>query len=233
MSRSIPCIIFIYGPAGSGKTTFTWKFWEWSKENSEFNIAPVNFDPATMNLPYKPIFDIRDYVTARKFMEEFGLGPNGAIVKAVEESEKYLKKLFEAIDKSSCDYILLDTPGIMEVFVGREVGRRIVDSLLERYNIIGLFIMDSSIITKPSEYIYFKSLFILSGLKLGIITVPVWNKISKASKVFKEISDLGLKELIEKLYSEPGLYTDAAERLAKMIDELEYAVRFLKVDSLL
>jgi len=51
MSGSIPCIIFIYGPAGSGKTTFTWKFWEWSKENSEFNIAPVNFDPATINLP--------------------------------------------------------------------------------------------------------------------------------------------------------------------------------------
>ena len=227
-----PCIVFIYGPAGSGKTTFTSRFYNWCLANTSYKLATVNFDPAVRNIPYKPIFDIRDYITAYEIMERYGLGPNGAIIKAVEESSKYLNELCNAIDSSEYDYILFDTPGIMEVFVARDVGSRIIDYLMSRYYIVGLFIMDSSIINKVSEYVYFVSQFILSGLKLGITSIPIWNKISIASDLFNQVSELDINELINIMYEESGLYADAAEKLAKMINDLKYAVRFLKVDSL-
>lgn len=231
MSKNRLCIVLVFGPAGSGKTTFTWKFSDWTRNINEYNIAPVNLDPAALKIPYKPIFDIRNYVTAKEMMIKYNLGPNGAIIKAVEESEKYLNNLFRSIN-NSYDYILIDTPGIMEVFVGREVGRIIIDNLLKRYVVIGLFIMDASIINKVSEYIYFKSLYVLSGLKLGIPSIPVWNKISNATKLFMDIDDLTTEELINKLYLEPGLYTDAAKGLLEITSSLESAVRFLKIDSL-
>jgi len=226
-------IVIVYGPAGSGKTTFVSNFSKWCEENSEYLVAPVNFDPAVKFLPYKPIFDIRKYVNANKIMRDYNLGPNGAIIKAVDESKKYLNNLFEVVNESEYDYILLDTPGIMEVFTGRAVGREIIDIMLNRrYNIIGFFIMDSSIIKTPSEYIYFKTLYILSELKLGIPTIPVWNKISITSKQFKKLNNLKLNQLIKELKNEPGLYSTAAESLAKLVDSLKSAVRFLLIDSI-
>lgn len=226
------CIIVVHGPAGSGKTTFTGKFERWANENLEVKFATVNFDPAVMRIPYKPIFDIRDYVTAKEVMEKYNLGPNGGIMRAVEESRRYLNDLFKAIEQANADYILLDTPGIMEVFVGRDIGRSIIDELIKKYIVLGFHIMDSSAVTKASEYVYFKSLFILSGLKLGIQSVPIWNKIDIASKTFREIRNLTSKQLREKLECEPGLYTEAAVRLSRLSAELEAAVRETYVDSI-
>ena len=232
MTRASTALVLVYGPAGSGKTTLTWKFCEWCCRHAEWKVASVNFDPAVINLPYKPIFDIRNYVTAKEIMEKYNLGPNGGIIRAVEESKKYLNKLYNALEEASYDYVFIDTPGIMEVFIGRETGREIIDELLKRYDVFGLFIMDASIITRPSEYVYFKNLYVLSGLKLGIPSIPVWNKVSSATQVFKQVDQLNADKLIDALTLEPGLYTDAAIELVKLIHKLESAVRFLKVDAL-
>lgn len=229
---SILRLVLIYGPAGSGKTTFTWKFSEWAQDNVEAKIAAVNMDPAVLYIPYQALFDIRKFVTAKELMEKHGLGPNGAIMGAVEESERYLDKLFQNVDAENYDYVLIDTPGIMEVFVGRKIGRRIVDKLLDKYVVIGIFIMDASAVNVPSEYVYFKSLYVLSGLRLGIPSIPVWNKISIATSLFREIDVLEPNDIKKKLYSEPGLYTDVAIELFGITRKMESAVKFLKIDSL-
>lgn len=46
------------------------------------NIAPylVNLDPAVTTVPYAANIDIRDTVKYKKVMEEYHLGPNGAIL---------------------------------------------------------------------------------------------------------------------------------------------------------
>ncbi|PCN50845.1 hypothetical protein B6U99_02250 [Candidatus Geothermarchaeota archaeon ex4572_27] len=224
------CVAIVHGHAGSGKTTFTGSFKRWADSNLDVSVEVVNLDPAVLHIPYRPIFDIRDYVTAKEVMERYNLGPNGGIMKAVEESERYLDRLFEAIDEGGYDYVLIDTPGIMEVFVGREIGRRIVDRLAERYAVIGLHIMDSSAVTKASEYIYFKSLYVLSGLRLGIPSVPIWSKADRATEVFARIFE-GRWDLREGLSQEPGLYTEAAEKLSEISLELQGAVREVLIDS--
>lgn len=224
-------VIIIYGPAGSGKTTLTGQFGKWIKRNVNSNVASVNLDAAVLNLPYKPEFDIRSYITAEELMKKYNLGPNGAIMKAVEETEKYLENLFKVIDEGNFSYVLIDTPGIMEVFTGREFGRKIVDKISERYTTIGVFVMDASTVNKASELIYFKTLYVLGGLKLGLTTIPVWSKSSLATKTFKELINMSKEELLRRLMQEEELYTDAALGMAEIMSRMEQAVRVIKIDS--
>jgi GTPase SAR1 family protein len=43
----------------------------------------LNLDPAVMHLPYAPNIDIRDTVNYKELMKQYNLGPNGAIVTAL------------------------------------------------------------------------------------------------------------------------------------------------------
>ena len=47
----------------------------------------VNLDPANDRTSYECALDIRDLVTLEEIMEEDNLGPNGAILYALEELE--------------------------------------------------------------------------------------------------------------------------------------------------
>lgn len=44
----------------------------------------VNLDPASEYTPYSSDIDIRDLITVRDVMEEYKLGPNGALVYCME-----------------------------------------------------------------------------------------------------------------------------------------------------
>ena len=113
--KATPYVIIVYGPAGcGGTTTLVWRFSKWLEREMEVKVASVNLDATVLNLPYKPAFDIRDEITAIELMRRYNLEPNGAIIKAVGETEKYLPNLLMLLGKNSCKYVLIDTPGIME-----------------------------------------------------------------------------------------------------------------------
>ncbi|MEM2564989.1 MAG: ATP/GTP-binding protein, partial [Candidatus Bathyarchaeia archaeon] len=76
-------IAFIIGTAGSGKSLLTASFSEWLKVNEQ-NVATLNLDPGVIRLPYTPDIDIRDYITIDEIMEEYELGPNGALIMAAD-----------------------------------------------------------------------------------------------------------------------------------------------------
>lgn len=80
-------VIILLGPAGSGKTTLTYALGKWLNENG-VNVSFVNLDPGVEVLPYKPNVDIRDYVTIKELMVKEGLGPNGAMIRAMEILDK-------------------------------------------------------------------------------------------------------------------------------------------------
>ncbi|MEM3269317.1 MAG: ATP/GTP-binding protein, partial [Saccharolobus sp.] len=67
--------IFILGTAGSGKTTLTKNLQDYLLDN-EMDTAVINLDPAVEKLPYKPDFDVRDYIDTYEVMTTYGLGPN-------------------------------------------------------------------------------------------------------------------------------------------------------------
>ncbi|MDH5754988.1 MAG: ATP/GTP-binding protein, partial [Candidatus Bathyarchaeota archaeon] len=76
-------IVFIIGTAGSGKSLLTAAFCEWLKMSKQ-NVTIVNMDPGALTLPYSPDVDVRDYVDIGRLMEEYGLGPNGALIMAAD-----------------------------------------------------------------------------------------------------------------------------------------------------
>ncbi|BAM39586.1 XPA binding protein 1 [Theileria orientalis strain Shintoku] len=111
--------IVVIGMAGSGKTCYVRKLIDTLKNNKK-RVYAINLDPAKN-------VDIRDSINYRQIMKKYNLGPNGAIMTSLNifvkgfEDEKHeyrFDKILELLDKRSemVDYIVLDTPGQIEVF---------------------------------------------------------------------------------------------------------------------
>ena len=76
-------VVFIVGTAGSGKSLLTSAFAEWLKMAKQ-DVAILNLDPGVVTLPYTPDLDVREYVNIANIMEEYRLGPNGALIMAAD-----------------------------------------------------------------------------------------------------------------------------------------------------
>ncbi|MCK5601280.1 ATP/GTP-binding protein, partial [Candidatus Pacearchaeota archaeon] len=80
--------------AGSGKSCLTASFSEWLKM-TEQNTICVNLDPGVISIPYNPDIDARDYVDVSALMEEYKLGPNGALLVATDLIAEHLEEIRE------------------------------------------------------------------------------------------------------------------------------------------
>lgn len=118
--------IFILGPAGSGKSLLAKNFSEYLISEG-YKVRLANLDPGVLYLSYKPDFDVRTIFTVESIMREKNLGPNGAILEAMDRLAGVNLPKFE-----DADYILFDTPGQLEPFLFRETGRKIVKQFEDR-----------------------------------------------------------------------------------------------------
>jgi len=171
-------VVLMLGPAGSGKSTLTAAYGEWLERIQGARVYRVNLDPAAEFIPYTPDYDVRKIVDARRVALEYGLGPNGALVKAMELLSENLRDPVEAIGSSGADYVLVDTPGQMEVFLFRDVSIRLVDALQEvGESVCGVFVLDATIIRDPADYAFQLLLAIAAQLRLNLDVAPVLNKV--------------------------------------------------------
>ena len=113
--------VFVVGTAGSGKTTLVQAFAEWLERN-QYDVAIVNLDPAVDYVPYIPDIDVRDIISARKIAKKYKLGPNASILAAIDMLVFNADKIKESITALGATYILIDTPGQMELFAFRSSG---------------------------------------------------------------------------------------------------------------
>jgi hypothetical protein len=70
------------GMAGSGKTTLVQRIHAELRMRGQSPYL-VNLDPAVLHLPYGANIDVRDTVNYKEVMRQYELGPNGAIVTAL------------------------------------------------------------------------------------------------------------------------------------------------------
>ncbi|MEM1908250.1 MAG: ATP/GTP-binding protein [Thermofilaceae archaeon] len=199
-------MLFIVGPAGSGKSSFVAAFSDWL-ENFEIPYLTVNLDPAAEYIPYTPDIDVRDYVTARQVMEEYMLGPNGAIVASVDLMLNFIPSLREEIHEVATEgYVLIDTPGQMEIFAFRRTGTEIVKELMgDRGGV--LFIVDAALATSPSAFA--SQIFLASSVyyRFRIPQFNVFNKIDLLSEAELEKMVNWVREptsLLDELEKEVG-----------------------------
>ncbi|MGI0080507.1 MAG: ATP/GTP-binding protein, partial [Nitrososphaerales archaeon] len=143
--------IFLTGTAGSGKSMLCSSLLPWFADKGA-SIASVNLDPGAQNLPYEPDVDIRDFVDLSTVMQNYQLGPNGALILAADLVATRLNEIQEALDSLNTDYAILDTPGQIELFAYRTSGPYIVENLQAEGKTV-LFLFDSILVSTPTNFV--------------------------------------------------------------------------------
>jgi len=228
-------MIFVYlvGTAGSGKSSLTGAYQEWCIRN-HFNAITVNLDPGVRNLPYEPDVDVRDWISLEEVMTDYGLGPNGAQVVCADMIALNAAEIAEHINTFRTDYVLMDTPGQMELFVFRSTGTVIVNQLNPDKSILA-FVIEPALATTPTNLV---SQLMLSAITQFRMNVPLFNVLSKIDIVEEEILDTILEwgQNPDKLFQDvmvesPTLYHQLSEGIMAIIKEMEAQTKMMPVSS--
>ena len=186
--------VVLTGTAGSGKSTLTAALARFMEERGAI-VAKVNLDPAAEKLPYDPAVDVRSYVNAASFMEE-GLGPNGALVAAVDSLVEYVDDVREEIDEYRADYCIVDTPGQLELFAYRYGAPLVLKALIRDSPAVNVFLIDAIFVDTAANIVSALALASSVAVRLGL---PQVNVVSKADILLPEVRD----EMVPRL-GEPG-----------------------------
>lgn len=174
-------ILYLVGTAGSGKSTLVHAFREWCTLQN-FDAIAVNLDPGVDAVPYTPDVDIRDWIRLHEIMEEYGLGPNGAQIIAADLVALNAREVFEVVEGYDTDFVLVDTPGQMELFTFRESSRVVIDTFGREQGYL-VYLSDPVLSQRPSGLV---SSLLLSATCQFRHAVPFLNVLSKADILEEE-----------------------------------------------
>jgi GTPase SAR1 family protein len=170
-----PIFLYFVGAAGSGKSTLTQSFKAWM-DKMGYNAATINLDPGVEHLPYPADIDVRDWFNLIDIMDEYNLGPNGAQIVAADMIALRVSEITKIVDDIKADYILIDTPGQMELFTFRDCSRVIIRALnVERSAIV--FLYDPMLSTSASNFVSQLLLGSTTQFRFSIPTINVLSKI--------------------------------------------------------
>ena len=209
--------IFVTGTAGSGKSMLTSKILEYYQKNGVF-ASVLNLDPGVESLPYRPDVDVRDYVDIVQIMKQYDLGPNGSMIMANDLIATKIDDIQNEIHGVNPDYLIVDTPGQIELFAYRASGPFFIQNIDagEKTNI---FLYDGAMIASPTNFISISLLATSIKLRLGLPTINVMTKTDlipdKIDQVLKWSSDpISLEKELETLEGETySLATDILRTL--------------------
>ncbi len=177
--------IFLTGTAGSGKSLLTSKIYEYYTRNGAF-AAILNLDPGVETLPYTCDIDVRDHVDIVSIMKQYELGPNGAMIMANDLIASKIDEIQNQINNVNPDYLLIDTPGQIELFAYRISGPFLVQNLnLEEK--MSIFLFDGALITTPVNFVSIALLATSIKLRFKLPTINVLTKIDLIGGKLKEI----------------------------------------------
>ena len=177
--------VFISGTAGSGKSLLSSKLQSYYSKNGAF-AAILNLDPGVESMPYTCDVDVRDYVDYVSIMQQYELGPNGAMVMANDLIASKIDDIQNEVNQVNPDYLIVDTPGQIELFAYRSSGRFIVDNISsdEKTNV---FLFDGSLITTPVNFVSIALLATSIRLRLNLPTINVLTKTDLIGDKLKDI----------------------------------------------
>ncbi|MEX0861840.1 ATP/GTP-binding protein [Nitrosopumilus sp.] len=177
--------IFVSGTAGSGKSLLTSKLNEYYTTNGSF-AAVLNLDPGVDTIPYTCDIDVRDYVDYVSIMQQYELGPNGAMVMANDLIASKIDDIQNDINKVNPDYLIVDTPGQIELFAYRSSGRFLVENISSEEK-TSIFIFDGALVTTPVNFVSIALLATSIRLRLNL---PAINVLTKTDLIGDKIKDI-------------------------------------------
>ncbi|MGA2199496.1 MAG: ATP/GTP-binding protein [Nitrososphaerales archaeon] len=216
-------LIYITGTAGSGKSLLTSSLVSWYREKAQDAIA-VNLDPGVLSLPYDPDVDIRNSIDIQQIMTDYSLGPNGALIFANDLIASKLSEIQEEIETTTADFVVVDTPGQIELFAFRESGPFIARGLEAESKVL-LFLMDSLVASSPTNFL---SLALLATSVQLRMELPQLQVLSKTDLAMEKVPE------IVRWSKDPMAYEEALSKLKSGNDYSFYSQLFrnLKKSSL-
>lgn len=166
--------IFITGTAGSGKSSLCGSLLPWFEEKNA-TVASVNLDPGVQEIPYEPDIDIRDSLDISTVMQNYQLGPNGALIMAADLIATRLSDIQESLESLNPDYAIFDTPGQIELFAYRNSGPYIVNNLQSEEKTV-LFLFDSTLVATASNFVSIALLAASIQLRLKVAQISVLSR---------------------------------------------------------
>ena len=183
-----PSVLFFTGTAGAGKTTLVRAFRDWMK-SAGYDATVLNLDPGNESPGLEPDVDIREWVRLPEVMEEYDLGPNGAQIAAADMIALKVFDVRQALDEFRTDFLLIDTPGQVELFAFRESSRALVDALGGERAAVA-FLFDPALAKTASG---FAALMMLSATVEFRFRRPMLNLLTKSDVLTPE----RLREILE------------------------------------
>jgi len=149
----------------------------------EISAIILNLDPGSKILPYNPDIDIRDFIVLEEVMEEYSLGPNGAMIASMDLIATKIDEIRAEIDYIAPEYLLVDTPGQIELFAYRSSGRLVSSVIADESQPTSVFLIDPSLAMRPEG---FSSVLLLSVSVAFQLNLPQIVAISKEDIIEKE-----------------------------------------------
>src|SRR5919202_550913 len=166
--------IFITGTAGSGKSLLTARLLQWYRDNNAYAIT-LNLDPGAASLPYDPDVDVRNYIDIATLMESYALGPNGSLIMASDMIATKLDEIQKEVDELNPDYLIVDTPGQIELFAFRASGPYFAVNL-HADNKATIFTFDGMLVSSPINFVSISLLALSVKLRLKMAQINVLTK---------------------------------------------------------
>jgi hypothetical protein len=177
--------IFIVGTAGAGKSLLASKIFDYYTRNGSF-VGMLNLDPGVENLPYTCDVDVRDHIDIGSIMRQYDLGPNGALIMANDLIASKIDELQHEVDNVNPDYLIVDTPGQIELFAYRTSGPFFVQNFISEQK-VALFLYDGVLVTNPINFVSVALLATSIKLRLNL---PNINVLTKTDLIEDKIRDI-------------------------------------------
>lgn len=191
--------VYFVGTAGSGKSTLVKSYRDWLGNNG-IDCMTINLDPGVDMLPYDADIDIREWVALDEVMGEYNLGPNGAQIVAADLMAVNIKKITDLLDGVRTEYVLVDTPGQLELFAFRESSNVIVEAFGKEKSMV-VYLSDPMLCKTSNGFV---SNIVLSSLVEFRLQLPVINILTKADLMKDEDRD----RMISWFENSDSLYDD-------------------------
>mmetsp|Transcript_28358 Transcript_28358/g.71075 ORF Transcript_28358/g.71075 Transcript_28358/m.71075 type:complete len:363 (-) Transcript_28358:124-1212(-) len=231
--EDMPTVAIVIGMAGSGKTSLMQRInaYRHAKDKPPYII---NLDPACTNLPYEANVDIRDTVDYKNVMKEYNLGPNGGILTASNLFATRFDQVVNLCEKRAkdVDYIMVDTPGQIEIFTWSASGAIVTESFASTFPTCVLFVVDTPRAQNPQAFMsnMLQAVSILYKTRLPLIIV--FNKID----VVRHETMLGWMEDFDKFHAvideNSTFASDLSRSLSLVLDEFYKNLRVAGVSAM-
>ena len=223
--------VIILGMAGSGKTTFVKKFEEVLVDKDKETYV-INMDPAVKDTLYEPNMDIRDTINYKEVMTSHSLGPNGAIMTCLNLFATSIHKIIDVLEKKDeLDYIIVDTPGQLEVFSWSASGQVISDSFSVIFPTVLIYVVDIPRCQNPNTFAsnMLYALSIMYKMKLPLILVFNKKDIVSEEQCFSWMSDY--ENFMDSLDNETEYISSFSRSMCLVLEEFYKNIKYVAVSS--